>query len=330
MDNPAPLVLGVDGGGTKTVAWLAPLNPLPSREGGLRSEPGEGLPASSGALGRGTAGPGNPRAAGFDVAQANIDAAIAAAFAEAQLPRQPVAAAWFGLAGCGRAEEQERITAWAESRGIAYMMQVSGDAEPILAAASPDNWGIVLICGTGSLAWGRNSQGRSARCGGWGYLLGDDGSAYAIALAGLRAAVRAADGRGLPTELLSHFLVQFGVSEPPELVEKIYGPEMTVERIAALAVTVFKSAPSDPVADKILTGAAKELAKMTAALVGRLQLPPRGFPLALAGSVLLNQPDFRRRVGAEIAMRGCQPSELAVGEPVEGAVKLARQLAVRG
>ncbi|HZL91016.1 MAG TPA: BadF/BadG/BcrA/BcrD ATPase family protein [Pirellulaceae bacterium] len=327
MSTNAPLVLGIDGGGTKTVAWLALLNPLPPGEGGLRSNPGEGSPVSHDVLGRGTAGPGNPRAAGFDVAQTNIDAAIDAAFAEAKLPRQPVAAACFGLAGCGRAEEQERMTAWAESRSIAYMIEVTGDAEPLLAAASPENWGIALICGTGSLAWGRNQRGQAARCGGWGYLMGDDGSAYAIALAGLRAAVRAADGRGAPTVLLSHFLVQFGVTDAEQLVGKVYVPEMSVDRIAALAATVFRSAPSDAVSQRIIAGAAKELAKMTAALVGRLQLAPRGFPLALAGSVLLNQPDFQRLVRSEIAMRGLKPSEVAVAEPVIGAVKLARQLA---
>lgn len=280
-----------------------------------------------GILGRGTAGPGNPRAAGFDVAQANIEAAIEQAFADANLPRQPVAAACFGLAGCGRAEEQQRMSAWAKGNQIAEAVQVTGDAEPILAAASPDNWGIALICGTGSLAWGRNQRGQSARCGGWGYLIGDDGSAYAIALAGLRAAVRAADGRGPPTVLLSHFQVQLGVSEPAELVGKIYVPETTVERVASLAMTVFQSAPSDAVAERIIATAAKELAKMTAALVGRLQLPTRGFPLALAGGVLLNQPRFQQLVREEIAMRGLTPSIVAVGEPIVGAVKLARQLA---
>ena len=221
------------------------------------------------------------------------------------------------------------MTQWAESRGIGYMLKVTGDAEPILAAASENNCGIALICGTGSLAWGRNERGQTARCGGWGYLIGDDGSAYAIALAGLRAAVRAADGRGNPTVLLSHFLVQLGVSEPEELVGKVYAPEMTVERIAAMAMTVFKSAPTDAVAERIIANAAKELAKMTAALVGRLGLPTRGFCLALAGSVILNQPQLRRLLADEIARRGLRPREVAVSEPVVGAVKLARQLAER-
>ena len=157
-------------------------------------------------LGRGIAGPGNPRAAGFDVAQANIDAAIDAAFAAADLPRTTVAAACFGLAGAGRPDEQQRIAAWARQQRIAERIRVCGDAEPILAAASPENSGIVLIAGTGSLAWGRNQAGETARCGGWGYLLGDEGSGYAIALAGLHAAMRAADGRGPQTDLLAAFM----------------------------------------------------------------------------------------------------------------------------
>src|SRR5262245_59230190 len=139
----APLILGVDGGGTKTVAWLAPLDDA----------------QNSIILGRGQAGPGNPRAAGFDVAQANITAAIEAAFADAKLPVTTAAAACFGLAGAGRESEQTRIANWAMQRGIATRVRVVGDAEPILAAASPDNCGIALICGTGSLAWGRNRAG---------------------------------------------------------------------------------------------------------------------------------------------------------------------------
>ena len=144
------IIIGVDGGGTKTIAWLAPL----------------GDDTNTIVLGRGQAGPGNPRAAGFDAAQANIAAAIEAAFADAKLPRIAAAAACFGLAGAGREIEQGRIASWAGQQSIAHTVRVTGDAEPILAAASPDNVGIVLICVTGSLAWGRNRAGEIARAAG--------------------------------------------------------------------------------------------------------------------------------------------------------------------
>src|SRR5205823_15045021 len=141
-------------------AWLAPLDDDPNTI----------------VLGRGQAGSGNPRAAGFDAAQTNIASAIDAAFADAKLPLTTAAAACFGLAGAGREIEQQRIASWAEKHGIAQNVRVTGDAEPILAAASPENCGVALICGTGSLAWGRNRAGVIARAGGWGYLLGDEGS----------------------------------------------------------------------------------------------------------------------------------------------------------
>src|SRR3954447_26373178 len=103
----ASLVIGVDGGGTKTVAWLAPIN-----------DDGTGT-----ILGRGQSGPGNPRAAGFEVAQANIAAAIEAAFLDAKLPRAMAAAACFGLAGAGRDIEQQRIETWAARQQIAYIVR---------------------------------------------------------------------------------------------------------------------------------------------------------------------------------------------------------------
>jgi N-acetylglucosamine kinase-like BadF-type ATPase len=312
MTTDPPHVLGVDGGGTKTVAWLAPL-----------------VDDGAGAIfGRGQSGPGNPRAAGFETAQANIEAAIAAAFADAGLPRTPVAAACFGLAGAGRLVEQERITAWATERQLAKCVRVTGDAEPILAAASPDNCGIALICGTGSLAWGRNRAGEVSRCGGWGYLLGDEGSGYAIARAGLQAAMRAADGRGPRTELLDLLGRELGAPSPSDLIERVYAPKMTRERLAGLAKVVFDAARTDPVAQAIVAAAAAELAEMIAVLSARLALRAGDYPLALAGSVVLNQPELQSQMQTELHHRGRAPGTMSlVHEPVRGAIALARKSA---
>jgi N-acetylglucosamine kinase-like BadF-type ATPase len=305
-----PLIIGVDGGGTKTVAWLA-------RWDGVASV----------VLGRGQAGPGNPRAAGFDVAQGNIALAIQSAFDKAQLPRVAASAACFGLAGAGRPAEQKQIARWAEEFGVASRVQVVGDAEPILAAASLDNVGVALIVGTGSFAWGRNGDGETGRTGGWGYLLGDEGSAYAIARAGLTAAVKAADGRGSGTVLLAHILQELNASDPNELVELIYGPQMTRERLAGLAVAVFVSAATDFAARGIIQTAASDLAEMVATLCRRLNLPSKGYALALAGSVILNQPLLRSLLEQQLAERDCTPEIIhAVDEPVAGALALARRL----
>lgn len=314
MTPATDLVIGVDGGGTKTVAWLATLHDVGTET----------------VLGRGRAGPGNPRAAGFEVAQANIDTAIDAAFADANIPRGQVAAACLCLSGAGRAAEQTRMTQWADSRGLARVTRVTGDAEPILAAASSENWGIALISGTGSLAWGRSRAGDVARSGGWGYLIGDEGSAYAIALAGLRAATHAADGRGPATQLLARFQEQLDATTPSELIERVYASDMTRERIAALTVVVFEAAANDAIAQRIIDSAVADLAVMVAALIKPLNLPAGNFPLALAGSVLEQQESFRERVLARLQQAEAAPGTVSIiSEPVRGAVTLARIAAAR-
>ena len=303
-------LLGVDGGGTKTVAWLAPVDDA----------------TNTVVLGRGQSGVGNPRAVGFEAAQSSIAAAIEAAFADAKLPRQTVAGACFGLAGAGRAVEQERIAAWAKRTGLAESVVVTGDAQPVLAAASSDNVGIALICGTGSLAWGRNSAGEIARCGGWGYLLGDEGSAYWIAKAGLSAAMRSADGRGEPTVLLARFQEELRAASTDEMIEHVYSLRMTRERLAGLAPIVLEAANSDPTARQIIADAAGELANMVSLLAGQLSLAPE-YTLALTGGVLLNEAVLRERLLARLQTQADAPRAVLVEEPVRGAVALARTAA---
>lgn len=303
-------VIGVDGGGTKTVAWIAPLDDL----------------TGTVVLGRGHAGPSNPRAVGFAAAQEQIRLAIHQAWLDAQRPPQPAAAAWFGLAGAGRESEQQQIEDWALRTGfIAHRVRVSGDAEPILAAGSADCTGIALIAGTGSLAWGRNAAGTVARTGGCGYLVGDEGSAYAIAVAALRIAMQSADGRYPPTRLLPELLTYFQASSPARLIETLYGADMTRDRLAGCARIIFDLSSEDAAAAEILSRAADDLANMITALSQQLGYETGGYALSLTGSLLLHQPRFRE---AMIARLSHLPARVTlVTDPVSGAVHLARQLA---
>lgn len=306
-------VLGIDGGGTKTVAWLCPMD------------------ASDGdkTLGVGQAGPGNPRGVGFETALANVEYAIAQAFAAAGIEPGAAAAAGVCLAGAGRPVEQEQVRAWVKRTQTASCAHVGGDAEPILAAGSPDFTGIALISGTGSLAWGRNEAGTEARAGGWGYLFGDEGGAYAIAVTALRAAACAADGRGPTTDLLQRLQEAIGAKAPSELIEQIYTPNLGREQVAALAVHVFDLASTDVVASQLLDTATDDLAMMVDVLVRKLSLTA-GYTLAAAGSVLLNQPAFVQRIDARLRQRGATPVEWRmVPQPVAGAVALARRLLSR-
>ncbi len=309
--SPSNLLLGIDGGGTKTVAWIAPLDD----------------DTNTVVLGRGEAGPGNPRSAGFEATEINILAAIAGAFADANLPPSTAVAACFGLAGAGRHIEQNRLVEWATLHGIAQSVRVTSDAEPVIAAASPDDCGIALICGTGSLAWGRNAAGQIARAGGWGYLMGDEGSAYAIALAGLKAISRAADGRGPSTAIREPMLAELHVQWPDDFIDQVYSPHTTRQRLASLAKIVFDVAPADPVAQAIIAAAAADLAEIISTLCRRLQFPGGAYTLALAGSVILNQPALRQSLQNQLAQRDESPANtVLVTDPVRGAIAIARQL----
>ncbi len=320
------LVLGIDGGGTKTVAWLAPL----FDDDALKGPGYENHPLPRIILGRGQSGPSNPRAVGFPKAYEHITAAIAAAFRDASLPAQTVRAASLGLAGVGREADQLPIRTWAQAQQIAEFVQVTGDAEPIFTAGLSESAGAVLICGTGSLAWGRGPSGDISRTGGWGYLFGDEGSGYAIALAGLRAAVQAADGRRPATELLPAFQRRLNAATPPDLIETVYHVDMTREKIASLAFVVFEAARKDEVASQIVETAAAELSTMIHVLTQRLALEGGTYPLALAGSVVVNQDTLRNRLLMHLRKLGTGPREVRlVSDPVEGAVMMARELALR-
>jgi N-acetylglucosamine kinase-like BadF-type ATPase len=306
------LILGIDGGGTKTAAWLAPLL----------------ADAGADPLGAGAAGPGNPRAVGFDVALANIDAAIDAAFDQARISRTTVESACIALAGADRPVEKARIEAWAEQRQLCRKVLVTNDAAPILAAASPTGIGIALICGTGSFAFGRNIDTEPARCGGWGYLFGDEGSGYDIAVAGLRAAARAADGRDNSTALLNDILQRLGETAPSALITTIYH-EFSRQQVADLSEVVFDAARrQDPTARQILETAADHLCELVKTLVHKLSLPVGEYPLALAGGVLMHAPQFCNAVVKRLNDIGIAPGSVTlVPEPVRGAVIMARRFA---
>ena len=90
-------------------------------------------------------------------------------------------------------------------------------------AGAPSGPALALICGTGSIVYGRTVTGELLRAGGWGYLFGDEGSGYAIGIAALRAVMRAYDGRGRETLLSELVLGRYGLHTPPELIQAIYG-----------------------------------------------------------------------------------------------------------
>lgn len=148
---------------------------------------------------------------------------------------------------------------------------VTDDAFIALAGATAGEPGLVVIAGTGSIAFGRNSQARTARAGGWGYLFGDEGGAFWIARQALRAALGWEEGWGGPTALRALLLDSTGARNMHDLLHRCYTAEFPRPRVAGLSILVNHAAESgDPVALEIMDAAARELALLAVAVRGQL------------------------------------------------------------
>ena len=212
-------ILGVDGGGTKTLALLANV------EGKV--------------LARGLSGPSNYNAVGFEGACSALEKAMHAA--RSDYPGE-IAALCLGLSGAGRKEEIERFQDWAVHKFPETRVQVVSDAEVLLMTGAPSGPALALICGTGSIVYGRTVTGELIRAGGWGYLFGDEGSGYAIGISALRAVMQAYDGRGPKTLLSELVLERFALHTPTELVRTLYGEQSPRLTVASLTDLVEQAA----------------------------------------------------------------------------------------
>jgi N-acetylmuramic acid 6-phosphate etherase len=302
------LLIGIDGGGTKTIALLADEN--------------------QSILGRGAAGASNYHAAGFDAAISAIESAVAGALQDAGYPAdQPLAAVTLGMAGVDRPEDRARFQGWIAKRFPgAQVLQVS-DAHLVLAAGAGSDPGLAIISGTGSIAYAQDGRGNTARAGGWGYLLGDEGSGYWIGLAALKAITRAWDGLTPETALTRCILDDLGLSSPPDLVRYTYDPKTSRGEIAYLYVVVDDCARSgDLTAQAILTQAAHSLAGFAAAAARKLHLAGP-LPCAMAGGVLVHSETMRTAVADHARLAGCLLDPIVtVPDPAVGAVRLAAGL----
>ncbi len=301
------LLIGIDGGGSRVRARLAD----------ARGE----------TLGAGEAGAANPHARGTAAAQAEILLAIQHAFNDAHISKQVVASACLGIGGIDRETERAQWSTWA-CEAIASRASVVNDGEIVLAAGSKENWGIALISGTGSIAWGKSRTGAMERAGGWGHLLGDEGSAYDLSRKALRAAARAADDRGAQTKLLDAILKQWGLNEPSELIPHIYRSEIKPSDIAQLAPVVVRIAQEgDNRARQLVEGAGSALAQTVIAVARKLQFTEKEIPLAITGGLLLKADSVRLILVERLNQSEFRFAPIAlVPEPVAGAVRVAKDL----
>ena len=308
----ADLILGVDGGGTSTTAWLA------DRAGSV--------------IGRGVAGPSNAKSIGPEAARASLVAAIESAFRDAGRPPLPVAAACLGLAGFDRPEDRALLRGWFEDLPWSGPTFLVNDGDLVVAAGTPEGWGIGLIAGTGSIAVGRDRSGRTARSGGWGYLFGDEGSAFGVAVAGLRKVARRADGREriagpIGSDSLTKVIVEaLGIAGPEGLIRAIHGSGFDRARIATLAPAVIAAMGDDSsIEAEIIGPAAVSLAEIAVAAARALGWEGGPLPIGLAGGFLLGVDPMVDRLLRELAGAGYEPIWTRVPDPVAGAIVIARR-----
>jgi N-acetylglucosamine kinase-like BadF-type ATPase len=172
-----------------------------------------------------------------------------------------------------------------ENLKLAHKVVVDNDAMIALMGALGDRPGLILIAGTGSIALGRNERGQRVRVGGWGYLLGDEGSGFFIARAALSAVMRAYDGRERETALTEKLVEALGLTDPQEIIPRVYGQQMSHTEMAELAPAVFQAArEADPVATGIVRSAGRELGLMAAAAISKLELTGQ-VKIGLVGSL---------------------------------------------
>jgi N-acetylglucosamine kinase-like BadF-type ATPase len=218
------------------------------------------------------------------------------------------------------------LTAALGQQSFAPRFEVVNDVELVLAAGTGGGWGVAIVAGTGSIGYGRAADGRTARVGGWGYILGDEGSGYSIARQALRLATQTADGRAEAPRVLAEVLRHWNLSEPEQLLGRVYRRDITIAEISALTSRILPLAEDgDPTAMELVDLAASQLARLVDRVADALGLVEP--PLALAGGVLRSSARARREL-ARRARTALGPTTV-VSDPALGALLLARQLGAR-
>jgi N-acetylglucosamine kinase-like BadF-type ATPase len=229
-----------------------------------------------------------------------------------------------GIAGVDRPADEAIVCSIMKRIGYKARILVVNDALIALQAGVGEGPGIVIVSGTGSIAYGRRN-GQAARAGGWGSVLGDEGSGYWIGRLALRAVVRHADGRGRSTALTSKLLGHFHAQRAAELIHKIYHEEVGPRAIASLAKYVQEARnEGDAVATAILNQSADELITAATAVMMRLDLKDEVFAFVLAGGMFHAIPwlcDQLKLLLPSLALRS-RTIRLET-EPALGAVQLA-------
>ncbi len=310
----ATLVIGIDGGGTKTTAILAD-------SGGV-------------ILAEESGGPSNFQIMGVEKAAAVLFTVITNVCQRAGRTIGEVHAVVAGLTGAGRDSDQERMRGalqdHARNFGVQFAkMRIDSDARAALEGAFEGAGGIILIAGTGSIAFGKTAEGEILRTGGWGRFIGDEGSGYVIGRDGLSAVSKELDGRGRKTLLTALVADRFGLSNQERIIEQVYKNNFDIASVTPLVIQA--ATDHDLECERILNRAAFELSELVRGLTFKMEKVTRGprqkIPLSFLGGLLGEDTVFSKIVKHKIEF---SLPQIVVRKPQEspayGAVLMALSL----
>lgn len=274
-------VLGIDGGGTKTAVCVADLkgDVLHTFKTGAININGESVESAKGNL-ISILSEAGMRFGGLDSCKSMC----------------------IGTAGISNMEMRHLMENAVHKAGYTGRLLITGDYRTALYGALGIPAGIILIAGTGSICYGRNDEGKEHRTGGFGYLIDDEGSGYAIGRDMLVSVVRSFDGRREETALTAIVLEQLGVTTIEEIVKLVYCKDANKREIAALAPSLTTAyAAGDRAAVEIVEKCCNELFQLVCPVVERLGLD--SCSLAMSGSILQKDENIRSGFTARVASK---------------------------
>jgi glucosamine kinase len=300
------IFLGIDGGGSKTSCLIGDETSI---------------------LGSGSAAGSNVVRVGETQAREALSTAIRQACAVAQVAPSQIQRVCVGLAGAARPEVRDRVLAII-SELIPGEIEVVGDIVITLQAAFGRGPGVIVIAGTGSIAYGRNTKGQTARAGGWGFAISDEGSGHWIGRTLVAAAIRASDepdeGEGANARVLESLMKSWHVETREQLVPAANAtPPPDFSALFPVALSLADS--GDLIARDVLTQAGAELAKLGGTVIRRLFPQSDSVPVAMSGGVFGSSALVRQIFYNNL--RSAHPAAVinpGVIEPVRGALELAR------
>ena len=286
------VVIGLDIGGTKTR--------------GVRFERGEPVADES-------VGSSNVQ----NVSRAEAAAHLAELFAK--IGQGPVSYVYAGAGGIDTDEDAAALAALIEPHVPGARITVVHDSRLLLAAGGASS-GVAVIAGTGSAAWGRNGQGEEARAGGWGYLLGDEGSGYWLGREAVRHSLRRMNQGMKPDELTLALLASCGVDDPNKLIALFHSPSTGRRYWAQQARLVVEAADSGHrISQELVDQAGHDLADMAAQVLRQLRLDG---PVILGSGLGMNVVRLQDAFRTRLAAAGVTDVRVLDRDPVFGVLQL--------